>query len=262
MDLKVLQIETTNFCNSNCIFCIHNTLKKFGTMQDNLFLKILNDAKEIDTLLEIIPMMLGEPFMDKKIIKRLKLINQILPGKKINLFTNCSLLTDKIVKELFKIKNLVMVFGLNGTKETRKKLMGLDDFDHVIKMIKFYASKKSCIVQLVAHPSVSKREINEFLNLFPKKPPIIKIITYKNWSGDKFTAFPKTNCVRAINYMTIMYNGLVNLCCMEYGKVIFGDVNNNSIKEIWNSPKRQEYCITHSIGKYHKDSPCYNCTMA
>ncbi|HEY0087402.1 MAG TPA: radical SAM/SPASM domain-containing protein [Candidatus Lokiarchaeia archaeon] len=262
MDLKVLQIETTSLCNSHCIFCIHNSLKTFGTMSDNLFLKILNDAREIPTIQTIIPMMLGEPFLDKKIISRLKLINQILPKVKISLFTNCSLLTDKIVKELWEIKNLKMYFSLNGTKEVRKRLMDLDDFEHCFEMIKLYASKKECIVQMVQYPSVSNGELKEFKNLFPNAPPTLQVISYKNWSGDKFCALPKTSCKRAMYDMTIMWNGLVNLCCMEYGKVIFGDANKSSIKEIWESPSRQAYCLVHSEGKFLKNTPCYNCTLA
>jgi len=262
MSLEVLQIETTNYCNAKCVFCIHNSLKKFGIMSDNLFLKILKDAKKIKTIREIIPMMLGEPFMDPKFLERLKLINKILPGRRIRIFTNCSLLTKQIIEELWKIDNLYMVFSLNGTKEIRKNLMGLDDFDNVIKMIKLYATKKHCIVQMVSHPSISNKEEKDFLNLFPNKPPIVKIISYKNWSGDKFTAFPKTKCERAISHMTIMWNGLVNLCCMEYGKEIFGDLNKQSIKEVWEKNKRQRYYILHSIGKYDKNTPCYNCTKA
>ena len=120
MKLKVLQVETTNVCNSNCVFCIHNSLKKFGTMSDKLFKKILMDAREMN-LDTIVPMLLGEPFCDRKIISRLKLINKILPGLTINLFTNCSLLTPKRVKQLTEIDSLIMHFSLNGTKATRKR---------------------------------------------------------------------------------------------------------------------------------------------
>jgi MoaA/NifB/PqqE/SkfB family radical SAM enzyme len=49
--LKVLQIETTNYCNAHCKFCIHDCLKTFGIMSDELFLKILNEAKEIESFL-------------------------------------------------------------------------------------------------------------------------------------------------------------------------------------------------------------------
>jgi len=258
-NLNILQIETTNICNAKCKFCIHSSLKKFGTMSDKLFLKILQDARAITSLKIIVPMLLGEPLCDKKIIKRLKLINKILPEKKIVLFTNGSLFTPKIIKKLEKINNLIVVFSLNGaTKETRKELMGLDDFDPVVEMINLYQKTgKYFKVLMINHPSISHGEIAKF-NKFNW---ITTIIPYNNWSGDKFDDVRQTNCHRAISEMTIMYDGRVNLCCMEYGKVIFGDVNKQSVKEVWESPHRQMYCEAHSKGKFLR-GVCSNCTKA
>ena len=253
-NIRVLQIETTNICNSNCVFCIHSSLKKFGTMKDSLFTKILLDAKKIPSIEVIVPMMLGEPFCDKKIISRLKLINKILPERTIHLFTNGSLLTKKIIRELSTIKYLMMHFSLNGNKQTRKKLMGLDDYDHVVKMIDLYKKTgKPFEVLLVDHPSISNENIS-----IPRDWNF-NLIIYRNWTGDKFKGKPRTHCIRAIGHMTIMYDGRVNLCCMEYGKVIFGDLNKQSILEVWNSPHRQMYCKAHAEGKFLK-GVCSNCT--
>ena len=261
--LKVLQIETTNLCNSQCEFCIHKDLHKmgvkFGTMSDKLFDKVLKDALEFSELEVIVPMLLGEPLLDKKIILRMKKINKMLPGIKIKLFTNCSLLTPEIVKKLQKIDNLTMNFSLNGiNKETRKELMGLDDFSKCADMIDLYVqSGRKHIVTIVQNPEVSKEEVLEFAKSKPDWD--IGIIPYKNWSGDKFNATRQTHCHRAIAQMPIMWDGKVNLCCMEYGKVIFGDVNKQSLKEIWESKYRQMYCNAHFKGEYLK-GVCANCT--
>jgi len=246
--LKVLQIETTNICNANCKFCIHSSIKKFGTMSDKLFKKILLDARGIKSLTTIIPMLLGEPLCDKKIIKRLQLINEILPSKSIHLFTNGSLLTPSLISKLIKIDNLFMHFSLNGmNKETRKELMELDDYDYVVDMINLYQKTgKPFEVLLVAHPSISDGDLKKFKEFNWKT----KLVKYGNWSGDKFKGTKATFCSRAISEMTIMYDGRVNLCCMEYGKVIFGDVNNSTVREIWESTHRQMYCEAHSFGKY------------
>ena len=258
-ELKVLQIETTNICNSKCKFCIHSSLTKFGTMSDEIFLKILNDAKEMPSIKIIIPMMLGEPFCDKKIFKRLSLINEILPDKNIHLFTNGSLLNPYKIRKLSKIKNLTMFFSLNGiNKETRENSMELSDFDHVLKMIKLYKkTKRPYEIIAINSPFITDLELKEFESLDLNT----KVIGYRNWSGDKFKGTPQTNCIRATSYMTIMYNGIVNLCCMEHGKAIFGDVFKKSVKEIWESDYRQMYCSTHLAGGFIR-GPCMNCTKA
>ena len=88
-----------------------------------------------------------------------------------------------------------------------------------------------------------------------------KVIGYRNWSGDKFKGTIQTGCFRAIHQMTIMYDGIVNLCCMEHGKATFGDVSKKSVKEIWESAYRQLYCNAHIVGG-HIRGPCFNCTKA
>jgi len=258
-ELKVLQIETTTACNGRCKFCIHNTLPKFGHMSDDIFKKILNDAREIPSIVSVVPMMLGEPFCDPKIFKRLKMINDILPGKAVHLFTNGSLLTPAKIKRLEKIDNLVMHFSLNGVdKKTREDAMGLSDFNRVIKMIRLYAKTGKKYEALAIKTSyMSDLAIEEFKAMDINT----KVIGYRNWSGDKFKDKRQTGCVRAISHMTIMWDGIVNLCCMEHGKATFGDVSKKSVKEIWESDYRQMYCSAHATGAYIK-GPCFNCTKA
>ncbi len=257
-ELKVLQIETTNLCNSHCVFCVHDRIKEYENMSDELFKKILNDAKKIETIKRIIPMMTGEPLMDKKFINRLKLINGILPNKQIEVYSNGSFLTSKIIKELASIENLTMFFSINGTsKKTRKKLMGLDDYDYVVKMVNLYAlTEKPFRTIFVAHPSVKKEEFHNFIRSWSNKA---LIIPYANFIGEKYRSdtIEKT-CVRAISHMTVMWNGKVNLCCFDaLGKVIFGDLNTQSIKEVWNSKKRQSYAKAHLNGEIIE--PCNIC---
>ena len=152
-----------------------------------------------------------------------------------------------------------MHFSLNGVSlESRKRVMGLSDYAHVLKMIKLYKkSKRPYEVLIIRHPLITTSELEEFAEFDLNT----KIIEYRNWSGDKFNWTPQTKCSRAINTMTIMVDGRVNLCCMEHGKVIFGDVSRSSVKEIWNSDFRQMYCKAHIFGKYLR-GPCFNCSKA
>ena len=259
--LKIVQIEVTNICNANCVFCSRSKIKKFGTMTDSLFKKILMDIKKIPSVKRVIPMLLGEPFCDRKFLQKLKLINELLPGIKITIFTNCSLLSRKKIIRLSQIKDLEVFFSLNGAcKKTRQELMGLMDYDKAVKMIDLYAKTgRPYGVSLVKYPSVSDGEILEF----KKKYEHNMIIGYKNFSGDKFDDGPKTNCNRAISEMTIMWDGIVSLCCMDaYGKVTFGDVNIASVKDVWESDARQKYAHTHANGYYMRGGPCSNCTKA
>lgn len=259
--MKVLQIETTNYCNSQCIFCTHNKIKKIGVMSNKLFEKILIDAKEIKTLEILIPMLNGEPFSDKGILTKLKLINKILPGKKIILYTNGSFLNEEILSELKEIKDITINFSLNGNcKETRKRLMGLEDYEHVVKMISIYSKfGKPYQISFVADPSINVKELFEFSQKWGEHAQLLK---HANFAGENFdTLGPKLNCIRAIEHMTVLYNGEVNLCCMDSpAKIIFGNLKKQSVKEIWESEKRQRYVKGHLNNEIM--DICDNCTGA
>ena len=47
-NLNVLQVESTNFCNAHCVFCPHSKFTEFGTMTDNLYVKVARKVKGDD----------------------------------------------------------------------------------------------------------------------------------------------------------------------------------------------------------------------
>ena len=228
-------------------------------MSNELFEKILNDARDIDTLETIIPMLTGEPFIDKEFLIKLRLINNILPGKNIIVYTNGSFLNEEILNELNVIKNLDINVSLNGNcKETRKRLMGLDDYDHVVKMISIYSKFGNPFnVSFVAEPSVENKELQEFYQKWGIHSQLIK---FSNFAGENFDAEnPMTHCIRAIEQMTVLFDGKVSLCCLDSpAEIIFGDLNKQTVKEIWESEERQRYVKGHLNGKIM--TRCDNCT--
>lgn len=252
-ELRVLQIETTNLCNSDCVFCPHSRIKEFGVMNDKLFKKILTEAKGIKSLEKIIPMLNGEPFTDPKFVDKLKLIRKILTDLPIYVFTNGSLITPEIINELNSIDKLYMIFSLNATNEkTRETIMGLKDYNQVINTIKLYdKTNKPYTVTMVEDPFIEKKELDLFKKQWKDKG---QVIGYKNFAGKIYkVGKPFRNCHRAISQMTVLWNGKVNLCCMDgLGEVIFGDLNKQTIKDVWNSTHRQFYANAHLRGEIVK----------
>ncbi len=258
-ELSILQIETTNCCNAHCVFCPHDKFKELGTMADDLFVKIIKEASQLPNLSTIIPMLTGEPFCDWQIIKRIKYIRERLPWVHILMFTNGSLLTLEIIDQLKTITDFNLSVSLNGyNPETRKQLMGLDDWAHVVKVCHYMEEiKLPYRVTMVGYPEIKPEEIDDFTKAGGMA------IQYQSWAGQQYPFSRKkwTQCVRALSHMTIRYNGDANLCCFDpFGKVSFGNVNNQTIEEIWDSPKRQEYVNKHKAGVGNKLTLCDSCT--
>ena len=69
-------------------------------------------------------------------------------------------------------------------------------------------------------------------------------------------------CPYLINWFNILSNGDVILCCNDYSKkVILGNVNNSTIKEIWNSKQYQTIRDLNNSGDYDKILICKNCSL-
>jgi len=128
-EIKVLQIETTNHCNNNCVFCPHKTIEFKQCMDMNLFKKIINEAKELG-IKKIIPFLNGEPFMDPLFFERLKYIRKFMSEDTvIDVYTNGRLLTEKVVEALNNHNVNFINISLNAFNEiTYKKITGSNDF--------------------------------------------------------------------------------------------------------------------------------------
>ena len=60
--------------------------------------------------------------------------------------------------------------------------------------------------------------------------------------------------------MVINSNGSVSACCPDWQeKLIIGNVNNQSLKEIWNSNILKELQIMHLEGNRKNNDICANC---
>ncbi len=68
-------------------------------------------------------------------------------------------------------------------------------------------------------------------------------------------------CSTPLTTFNIMSNGDVILCCNDFSnKLILGNVNDLSIREIWNSEKYQEIREMLYKGEYKKISGCSTCS--
>jgi radical SAM protein with 4Fe4S-binding SPASM domain len=84
-----------------------------------------------------------------------------------------------------------------------------------------------------------------------------------NWAGylGKMRTTPTECCFRALNQIMILWDGRVSLCCFDgEGDVIFGDLNRQSLKEIFAGEKASEYRRAHMEGRRSEMKLCKDCT--
>jgi hypothetical protein len=62
--------------------------------------------------------------------------------------------------------------------------------------------------------------------------------------------------------MTVLWDGKVNLCCMDpLGRKIFGDLNHQTVAEVWLSKERQRYATMHTEGRGAECEVCRDCNI-
>jgi len=270
--LEVLQVETTNYCNARCIFCAYDQIQKHGIMSDRLYSKILKDATKLKPPPKtFIPMLTGEPFTDPEMVDRIKEARTALPQTDIALYTNGSKLTEQIIRKLAAVPNFHLNISANGASvETRKRLTGLGDYEHVARMIDYIDSLHiSHSVSLVQHTSITREEEKAFKRRWGKATSSSScrtpyVFQHLNFAGltHKNEQICFANCIHATSHMTVLWNGKVNLCCMDpLGRKIFGDLNQQTVAEVWFSQERQRYATMHKEGKGAKCKVCRDCNI-
>ncbi len=202
-----VEIETSSICNRRCKFCpVSKYPREPALMDDRVFRKVIDELAEMKFHGILSPHLFNEPLLDQRIEEFVKYIRQKLPNVKIKIFTNGDLLTRK------KFDSLVSA--------------GVDEF---------------CVTQYDEQmPEVVK---NLFSSLTNKEKKLIKYRILNenslllNRGGLVDIKRPMQKLICSPNFFMVNYKGDAVLCSSDYfGSVVFGNVKNERIMDIWNKP--------------------------
>ncbi len=249
-------IELTNHCNLACKMCPQKKMKRQkGFMDNELFRKIID---EISGKTELVYLHgTGESLLHKKLFEYSKYAKS--KGLYTCLSTNGMLMNSDLSKQLLNCGLDFLIIAIDGgKKETYESIRIKGDFDKLVSNIKSLlqikkdmGSSTNICLQMI-YMDENKDEIQYFKNLFTKSEkqmvdqfrfkPLYKTYALRNKSVKH-----KKPCFWLWNMMAITWDGTVSLCCMDFDAYYkFGNINKNSISEIWNS---EEFC---SLRKKHK----------
>lgn len=270
----LLQIEGTGVCNAACTFCVypteHNARPK-GRMAWELFERIIDEAATIPQFTEVCITGLSESLLDPDLEKRIRLVRWRMPGAFIYVYTNGTYLTPKRYESLQDAGLSMILVSLNAADaETRRRVMGLDDWDKVISNItEAIAREKTCHVRIRAvinQDSFTLEDAQPLFRLWGAQAEGGRVLAINegNWAGDSRSVRswkPNEACGRALGMMYVTFDGKLTPCCFDpVGKLTFGDLNKDSIREIYNSDKYVAFREDHANDQADKHEICKNCT--
>lgn len=223
--------------------------RPIGIMNQDLYEKILHECT--DNHLKVLHLHnFGEPLIDTKFPERVALAKK-LGIRKVKFFTNASLLNNEKAEALIDAGADEIKISLDGdSRETYETIrIGLS-YDTVaaniaglIELRNRKGLKKPVVKLNFVVRDDNRAESKSFEAKWAKITDSISFDEEHNWSKG---ASQSENgvfhaCLRIWNTFTILWDGRAALCCLDFdGRVILGDMNKQTISEVWHSKKLAE----------------------
>jgi radical SAM protein with 4Fe4S-binding SPASM domain len=262
-----VRVETTNHCQAACTFCPRDTIGRPKTfMKQELFEKVAMECAAGGCKLMHLHGF-GEPLLDKQLPDRIMLCKRLgIPRVKI--FTNGDLLRGDMAKRLLESMVDEVKISIDGSDsaEFNRLRVGLD-FDKVLENVKEFRALRDSVgmekPQIVATTcQTSNREQTEaMLNGVVDR---IAFTNIHNWGGAMGMLTGqriRKPCDRLWRTLTVLVNGDVALCCLDYsGKIVLGNANDEKITDIWSNEQYRNYRRLHRASRQEEIPLCSNCS--
>lgn len=265
-------IEPVSSCNLKCVMCFQSDktfIKKefMGKMDINLYKKIIDEAYANGTC-AITFGSRGEPTIHPQIIEFI----DYLKGKflDVKLITNATKLSDKLIHKIFSCNINQVSFSIDSEdKKIYEEIRKFSNFDLILKNVKRYNEIKKEYKNINTITRVSGVQVNDkqdpkkFCNFWSKyADEVVMKKAFERW--DTYSNEPHEDlnkaCILPWERMYVWYDGKVNPCDADYkSKLSYGNVKNNSIKEIWNSTELNNFREKHLKGLRNSIIPCDRC---
>lgn len=239
-------------------------------MRMDLFKKIIDDAATIPQIDHVTITGLGEPLLDRFVVDRVRYVKERMPRVLLDLYTNGTFLRPDTTDKLYAAGLVVLYVSLNGaSRDKRLAVMKLDDFDRTIDNIKYALTKpnwKVMVKGIMSKDLMEPADRDWYLETFKgdyRNGGNAFLHLEGNWAGAMYPVRlqPTQPCDRAFNQIMVLQDGRVSLCCFDSeGAETLGDLNTQSIRDVYNGGRALEIRTAHNEGRRRDIALCANCT--
>lgn len=253
----VLNIEVTSVCNLDCLICPSKDTIKKGFIEISLVEKIINENRNLLQGQCVWLHFSGEPLLHAELPQIIKIFKE--NNIKTRLSTNGTVLNEVYARRLMEAGLDYIVFSVDGyNKKTYEKIRKGANFEEVeknilnfLKIKKYNNYKTKTQIQFIKTIDNEKEK-----QLFVKKwmntdVDCINIKSFSTRAGkvnniEKFIDDKKIKermkkrapCFYFWETLIVLWDGRVIVCCQDLlGELVVGNINFQTLAEIWNSPK-------------------------
>ncbi len=283
--IRYIQVQTHSRCNADCIFCPYAEswhAEHPGRMSDTLWQKTLHDLAPFAQGInqgKFLPYLMQEPLLDPSIFDKIEEIYTHFPNTCLELSTNGTVLTTKVVDQLIKIfsaphhKHQLWISHHGINQDTFEHIMKLD-YQHalhnLIELLKkakgrlrirlrgfgtrrdgkhvFFTSQqyRNYWQQILEHHGIAEDNIQIDAYTYHDRAATLtrsdRGANQLNMSiMRKIGPQNRFYCPRIDLWIHIMWDGQIRLCCMDYhGEVPLPNLHDMSLLEYFASPAYQQ----------------------
>ena len=289
-----MMIDPSSVCNFRCQFCptghpalLKKANRKAGLMKPDLFKKIVDDLTGFPQKIRKLNLYkLGEPLMNEHLEDFIAYTRSKQVANVVSVTTNASLLGRERAIRLLEsgldhIRISVEHISDAGYREITRTY---SDYNQILKNAAFLWNEK---LRRGSHLSVSikivdvgltSNEKKTFYNDFSGISDTINIETLMGWDGgggydfrlgrrpdrgiDNISPIRKNRqiCPQPFYTLAIHHNGYASPCPVDWRINLFlGDVNKNSVVEIWDGSKLKDLRLMHLRSRRFDIDPCAAC---
>ena len=263
-----ITIENTNLCPANCTICPRDKyMGEPGIMDLNLFAKIINSLSKQTNIDTIDIGGYGEPFADRLLFDRCRIIRDKLPNVKIFTSSNCYLMHQGIHNDVAEYIDALKISVYGVTKEVYEKchrgsLTIEKTYENILKLLQ--RDKKPYTIGLLTLSDDNRHEKDEWIKFWEARLDEVYVWLPHNFGGlMNFRTIDRTrqiSCGRPFNGpLYVHLDGKVSMCCLDINKkLILGDLNTQTIPEIFHGNAYRRIRKAHRE-KNFKGLLCENC---
>ena len=283
-----LNLSLSSLCQARCIYCPTDRGKGIDppVMSFETAKKVIDEAAREGFEGTVRFSENGEALLNKDFFEVFEYFSATLSKSRSILYTNMALLDQETGMRLLKYKLDELHLNIDGaTAETYHATKKLDFQRFKKNLLDFIEIRNQLEAPCKIHVSVltaksymlsiekndidlpdDTKQIVEFWEPLLNKSDVISIIDkpYK-WALSGKQKTRKTNACRKLSKVIkeclIGPNGDIYLCCLDHQqKCVIGNINNNTIKEIWSSQKRFGTLELLRVRRYNEiGEPCEFC---
>ena len=237
-------LETIALCNAACTFCPYPTLERKGEkMTDELLYKLIAEMSTFEVPFFFCPFKVNEPFLDKRFYDICRLVEMETMAN-FRIYTNGAALTQRRIDEIASLRTVAQLnVSLNSHIPEEYEMLMKMPFERTARRLDNLHNQDFPHRVFLSSHTLNRYEFKKYCyDRWPKFKS--QVVNKTSWLGfldmESEYIVPDKPCERWWE-LSIMSNGIVSLCCQDgEGKFPIGDVNKQTMLEVYNAPILRE----------------------